>query len=106
MRMSGMSKKKIDKDAYHKALAEEVMNDLGTEIFYFRTLREKLVPYFKDDVPPDVLHLIDALYQTSLDSIFDGLANAKDLRVNDMAIDAIEKAMRVRRGFSKKADVL
>ena len=106
-----MSKKIVPKsdhnsDAYHIAIANEVLEDLGLAIYNFRSLGENLSSAISQKIPPDVLAMIDSMYQYAFDKIADELANANDLHIADVAISGLDKSIRVRRGFCRKADVL
>ena len=94
-------------DAYYKALISETLENLGLEIHHFRNMRKSISEsQIGKDMPKDMLFLVDSIYQATLDGIFDGLVNAKDLHVENIAIDGLDKSMRVRRGFARKEDVL
>ena len=96
-----------DRNSYYRALVSEILEGLGMEIHRFRHLQSAIgKTMWGKEISPDVLFLLDSIYQASLDGIFDSLANAQDLKVGNVAIDGCEKAMRVRRGLCKKADVL
>jgi hypothetical protein len=102
-----MKKKPKDKNAYYRCLCDEVLESLGHEVYHFRNLQTALTQSnIGKEITPELLFVLDSIYQTAIDRIFDELANAKDLHMANIAIDGLEKSMRVRRGLCKKADVL
>ena len=96
-------------DTYYQILVGEVLEDLGTNINWFRNLKNTIQKSKTDllnDLDDNALLILDSIYQHSLDTIFDELANANDLRCAKVAIECIEKSVRVRRGLLKKSEVL
>jgi hypothetical protein len=100
-------KTRPNKNAYYHALVAEVLEDFGKEIFHFRNLQSIISKSsLVHDLDPDLLFLLDSIYQTSFDRIIDGLAGTRDLRVSNVAIIGLEKSLNVRRGLVKREDVI
>ena len=98
--MSRPHKKPKTEDQYYKSLVSESLEDLGKRIHTFRSLGVFLS---QEEVNKKTIKLIDEVYQTALDEIFDALSNAGDLKAGNMACEGIAKSMLVKRGFIKKS---
>ena len=98
------NKKQTKKDnLYHQSLVNETLCDLGNKIHIFRNLKAFLAEGKADTKS---VKMVDQIYQTALDEIFDALSNAGDLQIGNLACNGIAKAMLVRRGFIKKSKAL
>jgi hypothetical protein len=86
-----------DKNKYIKILIEEEMVNLGENICWFRNLVSDLERQGITD-----LQYIDGIYQRALDRVLDSLCNINDLKVADVAIKAVDKSLKIRRGMKIK----
>lgn len=97
-------KKSKNHNLYFKALVNETLEDLGSRIHTFRNLSSSLTEHAKTDNYDNVsIKLIDEIYQTALDEIFDALSNAGELKAGNIACEGISKSMLIKRGFIKKS---
>ena len=85
------------KTKYYSVLVEEEMTNLGENICWFRHLWSDLEKQEITDVK-----YIDAIYQQAFDKVIDALCNVNDLKCADIAINAIDKSMKIRRGMKIK----
>lgn len=99
-------KKDFDPNTYYRVLVLETLENLGKGVHDFRHLRNTIAKTnWVEDISPDLLFLIDTIYQQALDNIIDQLANASDLKIATTACEGLEKSLNVRRGLCKKTDV-
>jgi len=99
-------KKTADPNIYYRVLVLETLENLGKNVHDFRHMGGTInKTNWAQDIPVDLLFLIDTVYQQALDNIIDQLANASDLKVATTACEGLEKSVKVRRGLCKKTDV-
>jgi hypothetical protein len=94
-------KRKKSVDAYARAVCDDSLQDLGERIHTFRNMI-KIISKKDTITEPELLKMIDSIYQAALDEIFDSLSDAGDLKIGNLACNGIATSMLIRRGFIKK----
>ena len=104
-RQSKPPKRKVAADTYAKVVCNDSLQDLGEKIHTFRKMYD-IISKRDTITDPELLKMIDSIYQAALDEIFDSLSDAGDLKIANLACNGIAKSMLVRRGFIKKSKAL
>jgi hypothetical protein len=94
-------KRKKPVDAYARVVCDDSLQDLGERIHTFRNMI-KIISKKDTITEPELLKMIDSIYQAALDEIFDSLSDAGDLKIGNLACNGIATSMLIRRGFIKK----
>ena len=97
--------KKKQFPSYMNVVQSEVMLSLGQKIHFHRHILNFLMERNQEDLQDldavMVMTEMNNLYQSSLDGIFDSLADCADMNLAKEAITAIRDSMNIRRGLVK-----
>ena len=104
-RQSKKPKRKEAVDSYARVVCNDSLQDLGEKIHTFRNMY-KIISKRDTITDPELLKMIDSIYQAGLDEIFDALSDTGDLKIGNLACNGIAKSMLVKRGFIKKSKAL